>query len=386
MKAIKFRLFATILTLAAVITATTFEANAQSRSSQNKNESKDSRRSTQDTRNRVEKKSTYKDYDKVQQRSVDPKLKSTRSQGNSSSATKSATTQSRTQSNTTRNATSNVKKQEPNRNVKSSGNSRSVQNSVQKSSNRNANSTYRPSGTKTKSAVRSQDNNDRTVRVGTSTNEGRRNTGRTVSANRDFYRVDRSDRSYTPSSTYRGSSNYWRGSERSERMNYNHNDKKYYSNYNYFKRNHWDRKWESYRWNYDSWRDYYRGYNPRSYSYSKYYFHHPYYGHVLSRFDYRPVVFVHNHHQYYCYNGHFFRYRPGVGYILVDLPYGFNFQYLPRGQYERVNINGYVYFRIGNLFFEASNYGYSLVHYPERYYAYDDGFERPGYYYEDIYW
>jgi len=169
-------------------------------------------------------------------------------------------------------------------------------------------------------------------------------------------------------------------------MNYNRNDKRYYSNYNYIRSNHWDRKWENYRWNYNSWRDYYRGYNPISYTYSRYYFHHPRYGHVLSRFEYAPVVFVHNHHQYYCYNGHFFRYRQGIGYILVDLPYGFTFEYLPRGYYERVHINGYLYFRIGNLFFEASNFGFNLVHYPERYYAYDDGFERPGYYNEDIYW
>ncbi|RIJ46097.1 hypothetical protein D1614_20435 [Maribellus luteus] len=383
MKAIKFRLFATIFTLAAVITATTFEANAQRRSSQEGNES---RRSTQETRKNVERKSTYKEYDKVQRKSVDPKLRSTRSEGNRSSVTKSGNNQNRSQSNNSRNSSANYQKRESNRNVTNQGNNRSVQKSSQATPSRNSNSTYRTSREQDRNTVRSRENDNRNVRVGTSTSEGRRNTGRTVNENRDFYRVDKADRRYSPSENYRGSSNYWKGNYRSERMNYNHKDKRYYSNYNYSKRNHWDRKWENYRWNYNSWRDYYSGYNPRSYTYSRYYFHHPHYGHVLSRFDYRPVVFVHNHHQYYCYNGHFFRYRPGVGYILVDLPYGFTFQYLPKGHYERVHVNGYLYFRIGNLFFEASNYGFNLVHYPERYYAYDDGFERPGYYYDDIYW
>ena len=165
-------------------------------------------------------------------------------------------------------------------------------------------------------------------------------------------------------------------------MNYNHSDRKYYGNYNYYKQKHWDRNWEHYRWNDRSWRDYYRGYNPYSYRYHRYYYHHPHYGHVIRRFDVRPAVFYHDHNRYYCYNGHFFRYHSGIGYILVDLPYGFTFEYLPGDYYERVYINGYLYFRVGNLFFEATNYGYRLIHYPERYYAYEDSYQRPGFHFD----
>ena len=86
--------------------------------------------------------------------------------------------------------------------------------------------------------------------------------------------------------------------------------------------------------------------------------------------------------RYYCHDGHFFRFRRGIGYVLVDMPFGFSFEYLPHG-YERVYINGYLYFRVGNLFFEYSPFGFKLVHYPERYFAYDDGYYNHGYHFED---
>jgi hypothetical protein len=93
---------------------------------------------------------------------------------------------------------------------------------------------------------------------------------------------------------------------------------------------------------------------------------------------------MHNNYRYYCHNGHFFRYHPSIGYVLVDVPFGLTFRYLPSG-YERVYINGYLYFRVGNLFFEWTNYGFSLVHFPERYYAYDDGYYNQGYHFDDMY-
>ena len=64
------------------------------------------------------------------------------------------------------------------------------------------------------------------------------------------------------------------------------------------------------------------------------------------------------------------------------MPYGLTFDYLP-SNYDRVSINGYLYFRVGNLFFEYSNYGFQLVHYPERYYAYDSNYQNEGHYYND---
>ena len=72
----------------------------------------------------------------------------------------------------------------------------------------------------------------------------------------------------------------------------------------------------------------------------------------------------------------------GIGYVLVDLPYGLTFSYLPHG-YETVYINGYLYFRVGNLFFEYSDYGFQLVHYPERYYAFDNDYHNDGYYFDE---
>ena len=187
--------------------------------------------------------------------------------------------------------------------------------------------------------------------------------------NKSFYRHDNNDRRYTPNNNYHGSNNYWSNNYRPKNMYYNHNNRNFYKKYNYWSYNHWDRRWENYRWNVLSWRDYYSGYNPYSYRYNKYYYHHPLYGDVIKRFVYRPNIFVHNHHSYYCYDGHFFRFVRGVGYVLVDLPFGLVFEQLPNG-YDRVYINGYLYFRIGNLFFENTNFGYRLVHYPDRYYSY----------------
>lgn len=164
-------------------------------------------------------------------------------------------------------------------------------------------------------------------------------------------------------------------------MNYNHKSYKFYTTYNYNSYKHWDRGWEHYRWSHNSWRDYYSGYHQYSYRYHKYYYHHNFYGHVIRRFVFAPQVFVHNHIRYYNYDGHFFRYYNRVGYVLVDIPFGLAFDYLPY-DYEEVYINGYLYFRVGNLFFEHTNLGFQLVHYPERYYAYNNDYRNEGFYFE----
>jgi hypothetical protein len=148
---------------------------------------------------------------------------------------------------------------------------------------------------------------------------------------------------------------------------------------------HWNHTWEAYSWNVNSWRDYYSGYHPYSYKFHRHYYFHPGYGHVVRKFGYRPDYFVHNNVRYYNYNGHFFRHFPGVGYVLVDMPYGLVFQKLPRNV-ERAYINGYLYFRVGNLFFEKNPYGYALIHYPERYYALDNDYYNGGYYREVDYY
>jgi hypothetical protein len=65
------------------------------------------------------------------------------------------------------------------------------------------------------------------------------------------------------------------------------------------------------------------------------------------------------------------------------MPFGMTFEYLP-ADYESVYINGFLYFRVGNLFFERTGFGFSLVHYPERYYTYNDGYSSQGFRFNDM--
>jgi hypothetical protein len=198
--------------------------------------------------------------------------------------------------------------------------------------------------------------------------------------NRSIYRIDERDSRYTPSRNFKGGNSYWSEKHAVYHIPYERREKNYYSRYDHRKYKHWDRNWETYRWNIYSWRDYYRGYHPYSYRFHKHYYHHTAFGHVIRKFHYRPVSFIHNNIRYYNYNGHFFRYFRGIGYVLVDMPYGIVFHELPVG-YERVYVNGFLYFRIGNLFFEMNSNGYSLIHYPERYFAMETEFTNGGYYY-----
>ncbi|WP_372949844.1 hypothetical protein [Mariniphaga sp.] len=205
------------------------------------------------------------------------------------------------------------------------------------------------------------------------------------SGNRNIYRLDEKDSRYTPNKDYRGNNKSWTTSYAKHHVPYSLRNNNFYKHYDHRKYKHWDRSWEKYHWNLTSWRDYYSGYHPQSYQFHKYYYYHPRFGHVIKKFKYRPVHFVHNNVRYYNFNGHFFTYFKGVGYVLVDMPYLVVFQNLPTG-YERVYINGFHYFRIGNLFFEMHPHGYSLVHYPERYFALEIGFRNNEYYPNNFYY
>jgi hypothetical protein len=167
-----------------------------------------------------------------------------------------------------------------------------------------------------------------------------------------------------PSKDYKGSDRYWSGDDHRDR--FMNDDAR---NRDLMDRGHWNHSWEGFRWNERSWQDYYHGYRPYSFRYDRYYFHHPTFGDVLRRFLFKPVVFVYHRIPYYCYDGYFFAYHRGVGYVLTDIPYGIVFPELPYG-YEEVYINGYLYYRIGNLFFEFAGDGYRLIYYPERFLAY----------------
>ncbi|MFY9153331.1 MAG: hypothetical protein WAO52_15045 [Prolixibacteraceae bacterium] len=93
------------------------------------------------------------------------------------------------------------------------------------------------------------------------------------------------------------------------------------------------------------------------------YFNHPKYGRVYQRFDHNPVVFKHDHGNYYYFNDHFYSYRRGVGYYLIETPRNISFERLPFGC-DRVLVNGNVLFRNGDLFFKLSRRGYTLVNAP----------------------
>lgn len=188
--------------------------------------------------------------------------------------------------------------------------------------------------------------------------------------NRHSHQTAKNNNNYSPGKNSKGNPGHWSSKSVKRYCPSGHINRNFYPKHKHSSSKHWDKHWESYHWNVNSWADYYNGYHPYSYKFHKYYYVHPEYGHVIRKFQHRPEYFVHKNVKYYNYNGHLFRYFKGVGYVLTDIPYGMVFQKLPAG-YERVYINGYLYFRVGNLFFEMNPYGYSLVHYPEKYLAFE---------------
>ena len=385
MKTMKLRLLATMITLAAVTITTTNPATAQRRSTSTEN-TRNERVVKTDSKSKsaVEKKSTTRNTDNKS--NSEPRSVRNNTQKRSSPAPE--TTQKRAEpatkssriSTTTDNRSTKVvtgSSNQNNREVGSNPGSNVNRNTSKSSSNAAVNNRSVSGDTRDGRIIAESGSRSATIE---NSNRGSRNsaTSEISSRNREKYRIDENDRRYSPSRDYRGSNSYWSGNNRPDRLNYNRDSKRFYRNYDYNHYTHWDRSWESYRWNFNSWSDYYSGYNPYSYRYYRYYYHHPYYGHVIRRFVNPPMMFIHNHINYYCYDGHFFRYQSGIGYVLVDMPYGMVFEYIPVG-YERVYINGYPYFRVGNLFFEFDNFGFHLVHYPERYYSINISFSNNGF-------
>lgn len=114
--------------------------------------------------------------------------------------------------------------------------------------------------------------------------------------------------------------------------------------------------------------DAYRHDNGRGYHLGNYkhrfeghgYYEHPSYGRVYERFDYRPTVFHHDRDDYYYYGDHFYTYRRGIGYCVIEPPRDVYFRTLPV-DCERVYVNGNIFFRHGDLFFQLSPRGYSIA-------------------------
>jgi hypothetical protein len=330
MKTNKIRLLATMITLATVTIATAIPATAQRRQSQNNR-----------TETRVQ-----RSNDRQNRSNTQNVTRKTEKSASKSSINRSSSQRSEVSSRGTRNVTSRTQQPKVVRENRASSNKSAARpmNNVQKRQDVGRTSPQRTErkATTTRQAERSRNtsatiNSGRTgrdisareksarhnsgVNQNNRANYERRSTGINSRNTREMYRLDENDKRYSPNTNYRGSKQVW-----------NNN--------------------------------------------------HPRYGHVIRKFVYRPNIFVHNNSRYYCYDGHFFRYFRGVGYVLVDVPFGIVFDAVPHG-YERVYINGYLYLRVGNLFFEYTDFGFRLVHYPERYYAYDDGYRNEGYYFED---
>ncbi len=334
MKTMKFRLLATIVTLAAVIT-TTNSTNAQRRSTSDSTNNERVENTRTGNKSNIEKKSTFREDAK--------ELKSTYRSVNSN--------------------------REVNRN-----NSQASERKNRGSVGNSAHSNHNSDKVITKRSEMSRRSTGYTSYDGKSNTGERYNSDPAITGNKsERYNHNADDIRYKPGREYKGSDKYWSSDFRTDNKRNSHI--KGNQNYNNYK--HWDRNWENYRWNQNSWRNYYRYYDPYSFKNNKHYYHHNYYGHVIRRFAHKPQIYIHNHTRYYCYDGFFFRYRSGVGYVLTDVPFGMIFEDLP-DNYERVLVNGYLYFRVGNLFFERTNYGFLLVHYPERYYAYNDDYRFDG--------
>lgn len=109
--------------------------------------------------------------------------------------------------------------------------------------------------------------------------------------------------------------------------------------------------------------DPYKGYDSKTKRYNKnqrYAYHHPNYGQVYRHFNSSPVRLKHAHGDFYYHSGHYYSYRPHVGYVRVAAPSAYVFGTLP-GHYERVYRGGILYFRVGDLLFERCSHGYRLA-------------------------
>ena len=87
---------------------------------------------------------------------------------------------------------------------------------------------------------------------------------------------------------------------------------------------------------------------------------HPKYGRTYRSFHNNPFVLNHNRGRYYYYDGHFCDYRPGIGYVIIDIPYLTVFTRLPF-HCNRVKVRGRTFYQYGSLYFEALPVGYRLV-------------------------
>jgi len=122
-----------------------------------------------------------------------------------------------------------------------------------------------------------------------------------------------------------------------------------------------DENWEHRNYERD---DHRKEYHPKYSKNKKYihpsYFDHPKYGRVYNKFDRNPLVFKHQQGDYYYYENNFYRYHKGIGYCVIESPRHLYFKHLPV-DCSRVRLNGHVFFRHGDVFFQLSPRGYVIV-------------------------
>jgi hypothetical protein len=152
------------------------------------------------------------------------------------------------------------------------------------------------------------------------------------------------------------------------------NDRNVWGNRNY-SRHEWEQhqyNWNDHRWNFSNY--YRKGYVPYYFRDNRHYWYFPEYGHILRGFRHEPVIFYSERIPYYFEDGFFYRYYPGIGYVWIEEPYGIWFNELPYGT-VRVRIGGRIYFRLGNAYFSLGHGGFHLAILSDRYYDrnYDRG-------------
>ena len=149
------------------------------------------------------------------------------------------------------------------------------------------------------------------------------------------------------------------------KSNDNHGNNKSWGNDN----SHNNKSWSKNNHN-SSWSKNYHNNSWSSKNHSKY--HHP---KTYSTWNFpapwkyasKAIVFRHNHGDYYFYNTRFYRYDPFRGYYVVNFPNGVVFTYLPFGCNE-VMINGRIYYRYGDVYFEYTPIGYRMINPPNAIY------------------
>ena len=152
---------------------------------------------------------------------------------------------------------------------------------------------------------------------------------------------------------YRSEGKKGKGHERKEYREYGRDDDRTAYNGRRGDRDNYEhRNWNN--------REYRPKYNNRYKHYEANYFEHPKYGRVYQRFDYNPIVFHHDRDNYYYYGDHFYTYRRGIGYCVVEPPRNVYFNSIP-DECERVYVDGHLLFRHGDLFFQLSPRGYVMA-------------------------